>query len=287
MYEYSYIDDLLKLAQEHKKSIAEIVVLSEAEEYDISVDAVKEKMDERIKISHESIVKGLEDATPLKMIEREDRKMEEMQPLVLGEIAHRVVTYALAVSEGNAKMHRVVACPTAGSCGIMPAVTFAVGEIKKATQQNYRDAYFTAAGIGKVIARNACVAGAVGGCQAECGAASAMAAGGVVALLGGTNEQMMESMTMALKNVLGLTCDPIAGLVEVPCVKRNGFFAVHALTAAEMAMAGIKSAVPADQVIRVMYETGRSIPVSLRETSTGGLARTEAAKKIRERLHME
>lgn len=281
MFEYNSIADLLRLAQKNTTTIAQIVIKSEAEEYETTEALVTNKMQQRLDIFAASIKNGLDDEglSTSGMVGTDAKKIETMPPLILGNIAHRALLYALAVSEGNAKMHKIVACPTAGSCGIVPGAVFAVGEAKGADREKYSSAMFTAAGIGNIIAKNACVAGAVGGCQAECGTAAAMAAGAVVDILGGNNEQIVHAATLALKNVLGLVCDPVAELVEVPCVKRNGFHAVHALTAAEMAMAGVKSFIPPDEVITAMYEIGRLIPVSLRETSEGGLAKTPTARE--------
>ncbi|WP_182186395.1 L-serine ammonia-lyase, iron-sulfur-dependent, subunit alpha [Pectinatus frisingensis] len=289
MFEYRTLADLLALAQQHDMSVAQVVLQREAEEYEITKAEVIEKMQMRIKVCADSVKEGLYDQrlSMSGMVGRDAEKIEHMDPLLLGNIGHRALLYALAVSEGNAKMHKIVACPTAGSCGIVPAAVFAVGEAKGANQERYCNAFFTAAGIGNVIAKNACIAGAVGGCQAECGTAAAMAAAAVVDILGGSSEQLMQAATLALKNTLGLVCDPVAELVEVPCVKRNGFYAVHALTAAEMAMAGVKSVIPPDEVVTAMYEIGRMIPVALRETSEGGLAKTPTARTIQKKLqHM-
>jgi L-serine dehydratase len=198
--------------------------------------------------------------------------------------AARAASYALAISEVNANMGLIVACPTAGSCGIVPAALFSAAESLTRDDNALIDALFTAPGIGMVIAENATVAGAVGGCQAECGAAAAMAAGAVVEMAGGTPRQSGEALALALKNMLGLVCDPVAGLVEVPCVKRSAFAAVHALLSAEMALAGIESVIPADEVIDAMYQIGLLMPKSLRETSQGGLAKTLTGIRISQRL---
>ena len=181
-------------------------------------------------------------------------------------------------------MFRIVACPTAGSCGIVPAVLAAVAEEENSTLNDVTRALFTAGAIGRITAENASISGAVGGCQAECGTAAAMAAAAAVDLLHGTTGEMGNAMALAMKNILGLACDPVAGLVEVPCVKRNGFHAVHALVAVEMAMMGIRSVIPPDDVIDAMGRIGRLMPVSLRETSLAGLAMTEEGKHISERL---
>ena len=181
-------------------------------------------------------------------------------------------------------MFKIVACPTAGSCGILPAALIATAEILGKSDEECLRPLFTAAGIGAVVARNASVAGAVGGCQAECGSAAAMAAAAVAELAGSTNEQILHAFALCMKNTLGLACDPVAGLVEVPCVKRNGVYAVMAVTAAEMALAGIKSVIPPDEVIEAMDRIGRNMPVALKETAEGGLAKTRTGMEITKRL---
>lgn len=286
MFEYVSIADLVSLSEKYNTSMAQIVARREAETSEMTETQVTEKMKKRLKVFADSVKEGLDDdsLSMSGMVGGDAAKIEKQEPLVLGNVAHRALLYALAVSEGNAKMHKIVACPTAGSCGIVPAAVFAVGEAKGADIKKYCSAFFTAAGVGNVIAKNACVAGALGGCQAECGTAAAMAAAAVVDILGGTAFQASQALALALKNILGLVCDPVAELVEVPCVKRNGFYAVHALTAAEMAMAGIKSFIPADEVISAMYEIGKMLPVALKETSEGGLAKTPTGKAAQKRL---
>ena len=185
------------------------------------------------------------------------------------------------MGESNACMKRIVAAPTAGACGVLPAVLVPLYEEERVSEDEVIHALYTAAGIGQVIASRAFIAGAAGGCQAEIGAASAMAAGALVFLQGGDEEQISHGAAMALKNLLGLVCDPVAGLVEVPCVKRNVIGAVNALSSADMALAGITSRIPPDQVIDAMKEVGESMHVSLRETGEGGVANTPEARKIK------
>jgi len=204
--------------------------------------------------------------------------------LVGGEPLDTAIALALAVSEVNAAMGRIVAAPTAGSAGVIPAVILTVGERVGATDEQLIDALFTAGGVGQVIAAKATLSGAEGGCQAECGSAGAMAAAAAVQLAGGTPGQCLDAAAIALKGSLGLVCDPVAGLVEVPCIKRNGLSAAVALAAADMALAGIRSVIPADEVIAAMGEVGRALPASLRETSQGGLAATPTGKRLAARL---
>ena len=200
-----------------------------------------------------------------------------------GDAMGRVIAQALQMGESNACMKRIVAAPTAGACGVLPAVLIPLFR----DDPNTIRALFVAAGIGQVIATRASIAGASGGCQAEIGSASAMAAGALVYLRGGSCEQILNAVAMSLKNLLGLVCDPVSGLVEVPCVKRNVIGAVNAMSAADMALAGIQSMIPADQVIDAMKEVGDLMDVSLRETGRGGLAATRRGVEIRERLQGE
>lgn len=201
-----------------------------------------------------------------------------------GEFMDEVIVQAISMAESNACMRRIVAAPTAGSCGVVPAVLLPLCEREHYTQHELLEALYVASGIGAVIAYRASISGAAGGCQAEIGTASAMAAGALVSLRGGTNEQIGHAVAMALKNLMGLVCDPVAGLVEVPCVKRNVIGAVNAISAADMALAGIESRIHIDEVIDAMGEVGRRMPVEFRETALGGLAATPTGKAVKERM---
>ena len=201
-----------------------------------------------------------------------------------GEFMDEVIVQAISMAESNACMRRIVAAPTAGSCGVVPAVLLPLCEREHYTQHELLEALYVASGIGAVIAYRASISGAAGGCQAEIGTASAMTAGALVSLRGGTNEQLGHAVAMALKNLMGLVCDPVAGLVEVPCVKRNVIGAVNAISAADMALAGIESRIPVDEVIDAMGEVGRRMPVEFRETALGGLAATPTGKAVKERM---
>lgn len=198
-----------------------------------------------------------------------------------GPLIGQVMEKALKMGESNACMKRIVAAPTAGSCGVIPAVFLTYQENYQAPEDEMVKALFVAAGIGMVIAQRAFIAGATGGCQAEIGSASAMAAGGLAYLLGGGEEEILHATAMALKNLLGLVCDPVAGLVEVPCVKRNVVGAVNAVTSADMALAGITSRIPADQVIDAMRSIGITMPCALKETGEGGLAATPKGMELK------
>ena len=204
-----------------------------------------------------------------------------------GSFISEVIAQALEMGEANACMHRIVAAPTAGACGVLPAVLVPIYKRQMASDTEITEAMYTAAGIGQVIASRAFIAGAAGGCQAEIGSASAMAAGALVCLRGGGPEQITHAAAMALKNLLGLVCDPVAGLVEVPCVKRNVIGAVNAVSSADMALAGITSRIPPDQVIDAMKEVGESMHISLKETGEGGVANTPEARKIKLNMNLQ
>ncbi len=194
------------------------------------------------------------------------------------------ICYAVATNETNAAMGRVCATPTAGSSGVLPAVLVAAQEKFDKTDEEMVPYLFTAGAIGYVFANNASISGAAGGCQAEVGVASAMAAAALTELAGGSPSQAAHAMAIAIKNMMGLVCDPVAGLVEVPCVKRNAAGAANAFAAAEMALAGVESRIPWDEVIAAMDKVGRAIPVSLRETAGGGLATTKTGKRWKKQL---
>ena len=194
-----------------------------------------------------------------------------------GEFMDEVIVQAISMAESNACMRRIVASPTAGSCGVVPAVLLPLCEREHYTQHELLEALYVASGIGAVIAYRASISGAAGGCQAEIGTASAMAAGALVSLRGGTNEQIGHAVAMALKNLMGLVCDPVGGLVEYPCQNRNAAGVANALIAAELSLSGIRQLIPFDQMLDAMYAVGKRLPAELRETALGGCAATPAA----------
>ena len=201
-----------------------------------------------------------------------------------GDYLTEVIATALSVGESNACMCKIVAAPTAGACGVLPAVLVPLYKQGNIEEEDILKALYVASGIGAVIAFRACIAGAAGGCQAEIGSASAMAAGALTALRGGDAEQIGNAVAMALKNLMGLVCDPVAGLVEVPCVKRNVVGAVNAISCADMALAGVTSRIPVDQVIDCMGDVGRRMPVEFRETALGGLAVTPFGQSVKDKM---
>lgn len=203
---------------------------------------------------------------------------------ILSETAQKIMKYALATSEQNLRMGRIVACPTAGSCGIVPAVLIAFAEDNNISENEQINALITAGEVGRLVANKMALAGAVGGCQAECGVASAMATAALTQMRGGSVKQVVNAVALALKNILGLTCDPVCGLVEIPCVKRNPFLAIHAVTASELAMADIISKIPIDEVVDAMEQTGQLMSPLLKESSQGGLAKTKTAVALEKNI---
>ena len=203
---------------------------------------------------------------------------------LFGKLFEKITTYALATIEENLRMGKIVACPTAGSCAIVPSVLIAASEELNIPEEEQINALITAGEIGRIISNKVALAGAVAGCQAECGVASAMSAGALCQILGGTNDQIFNAVALAMKNLLGLTCDPVCGLVEIPCVKRNPFLAIHAVTAAELALADIKSKIPLDEVIDALEQTGKLMSPTLKESSQAGLAKTKTAIELEKKF---
>lgn len=212
------------------------------------------------------------------------QKRYKSERAMFGSVFEKIIEYALATSEENIRMGKIVACPTAGSCGILPAALVAVSEEFNHSEREQLNALITAGEIGRIISIKVALAGAVAGCQAECGVASAMSAAAVCQMRGGNVSQILNATALALKNLLGLTCDPVAGLVEVPCVKRNPFLAVHSITAVELALSGIESKIPIDEVIDAMEQTGALMSPTLKESSQAGLATTKTALEVQKQV---
>lgn len=283
------IEEMIREAGEKSLPLSEIVIDYEERSSGMSREEILARMRENLQVMKDAAEKGLQqrELTKSGMISDEAGRMANViaqgNSLAGGVVPHAIAK-ALAVATVNATMGKIVAGPTAGSCGIIPGSVLAVAEMKNLDDERLIHGLLTAAGLGTVVARKATLSGAAGGCQAECGVGSAMAAGAIVEMMGGTPEQVSAAFALALKNMLGLVCDPVAGLVEVPCVKRNAMAASHAIAAAEMALAGITSIIPADEVIEAMGEIGDELPRSLKETALGGLAVTPTGKRIAEQF---
>jgi L-serine dehydratase len=264
-------------ANERGMSLSAVFLEEEAQASGRPAEALMATMLERIGVMRQALQRGLgkPQFSRSGLIRGDAHRMGEWiskETSLLGEEFSRLVAAALSVAEVNACMGRIVAAPTAGACGVLPAVLFTVAAHKRWPEEALVRAFFTAGGIGLVIERLASLSGAEGGCQAEVGSASAMAAGALVELAGGTPDQVDHAVAFAMANVMGLICDPVKGLVEVPCVKRNAMGAVNAAACAEMALAGLESVFDADSVIETMGRVGRRIPEEYRETARGGLA---------------
>lgn len=292
MLKYDSIQELIERAREKKVKISELVLADQARELECSIEELVEKMNENIRVMEEAISDSLK--SPRKsatgLSGGDAIKLSEAMlagKTIGGPMLDKILIKALAMAESNACMGRIVAAPTAGSCGILPAVLLTAKEEGKISYSDMVMSMFTAGAIGMVIARRATISGAEGGCQAECGSASAMAAGALVEALGGTPEMVGHACAIALKNVLGLVCDPVAGLVEIPCIKRNAMGGANALVAAELALAGIDSVIPIDEVIDAMRAVGRLMVPSLRETGEGGLAATPTGRELAEKIFGE
>lgn len=247
------------------------------------------RMEAMLAVMEESIAAGLKGPRSKGGLVGGDAKqlqqyIQSQQKTLMGSFIGKAVAYALAVGEANAAMGRIVAAPTAGSSGVLPGILFALKEEYDFSQTQLAKGLVVAGAIGMVIASRASLAGAAGGCQAECGSAGAMAAGAMVVLLGGTATQAGQAVAITIKNMLGLVCDPVAGLVEVPCVKRNAGAVSQAVIAAEMALAGITSVIPVDEVIDAMDSVGQSMHCSLKETAQGGLAVTPTGLELTEKI---
>ena len=283
MISFNSIEELVELAQKANCPISQIVIQWEMENNFVAEEKQRAMMLKNWQVMEESLKRGLTNyEKSVSGLTGGDavKLYAYRQHGYTGEAVLSAAASAVAVSEVNAVMGRIVACPTAGSCGIVPAAIYAAAEKNGNNIDEIVDALFTASGIGMVVEANASIAGAYGGCQAECGTAAGMAAGALVQLAGGTPEMVGNAVALAMKNLLGLACDPVAGLVEVPCVKRNGFIAVHAMVAADMAMAGVQSVIPVDDVIDALNRIGRSMPSSIKETAEGGLATTKTGLRL-------
>ena len=279
--------EIFEKMEEGKKPFWQVVLDTDVEERQVTAEASFEKMRTNWRAMLEAVdtyrgerrsVSGLVGGDGASMAE-----YRESGETLSGDYLSEVIQTALCTGESNACMRKIVAAPTAGACGVLPAVLVPLYRRGTAEEDIVR-ALYVAAGIGAVIGYRACIAGASGGCQAEIGSASAMAAGALTALRGGTAAEIGHAVAMALKNLMGLICDPVAGLVEVPCVKRNVIGAVNAVSCADMALAGIESRVPVDQVIDCMGDVGRRMPVEFRETALGGLAVTPFGQAVKRQM---
>ncbi|WP_312907321.1 L-serine ammonia-lyase, iron-sulfur-dependent, subunit alpha [Tissierella praeacuta] len=286
---FNKADELLRLCNENSKKISEIVIEKEMKSTDISHDELMNRMKDTLTVMKSSANSALD--KEIKSVSGltggDSKKVEDYKNsgnTLTGGIIVSAMAKALSTSEINASMGRIVAAPTAGASGILPSALLSAQEKLKLTDEQIIMGLFTAAGIGEIVAKNATVSGAEGGCQAECGTAAAMAAAAIVEMAGGTPEASFNAASFALVNIMGLVCDPIGGLVEYPCALRNASGVVNALISADLALAGVESLVPFDEVVEAMYKVGKLLPESLRETALGGVATTPTGEILRKKL---
>ncbi len=288
-FNYHSLSSLIQASVQEGCTISRLVLAQQAAQMEQTEEALYRKMEKTYRVMAASIepgcrknlrsTSGLTGGSAYKM-----RQVSEAGKSLTGPLLSGALYRALAVSELNASMGRIVAAPTAGSCGILPAAVLTMEKDRGCSEKDCIMSLFTASAVGMIIANNASLAGAEGGCQAECGSAAAMAAAAITELAGGTPEMAGHAVAIALKNILGLVCDPVAGLVEIPCIKRNASGVAGAFVAAELALAGIESAIPADEVIWAMKKVGDAMSPALKETAEGGLAATPTGKKLHDQV---
>ncbi|MGV3465500.1 MAG: L-serine ammonia-lyase, iron-sulfur-dependent, subunit alpha, partial [Heyndrickxia sp.] len=276
------VAELVELAESQNKKISELMIEQEMEVTGRTREEIFNQMEKSLRVMEEAVERGIKGVTSHSGLTGGDavllQKYIEKGNFLSGETILDAVSKAVATNEVNAAMGTICATPTAGSAGVVPGTLFAVKNKLNPTREEMVHFLFTSGAFGFVVANNAFISGAAGGCQAEVGSAAGMAAAAIVEMAGGTPSQCAHAMAITLKNMLGLVCDPVAGLVEVPCIKRNAMGAANAMVAADMALAGVTSRIPCDEVIDAMYKIGQRMPTALKETAEGGLADTPTGR---------
>lgn len=288
---YRNIKELIEQARDKSEPVWKIILDKEIKLTECSKEQIYEKLNMRYDVMYKSTHKALNEPQVITgdLISGNAKRQydySEQQDTLGGFLINHIMALALSASEVNASMGRICAAPTAGSCGILPAVLIGVSEHYHLSKEETLNGLLTASGIGTVVMNNATVSGAEGGCQAECGVAAAMASAAVVQMLNGTPDMIGDVISLTLMNCMGLICDPVAGLVQLPCAQRNASQAVNAITSADMVLGGMKIPIPADEVIDAMYKVGRQLPVELKETALGGVAATPTGRKLKEKIFM-
>ncbi|EPD52832.1 L-serine ammonia-lyase, iron-sulfur-dependent, subunit alpha [Paenisporosarcina sp. FSL H8-0542] len=282
------VKELVALANSENKLISELMIEQEMLVTRRSREDIMNQMDRNLTVMEEAVEKGLKGVQSTSGLTGGDavllQNYMKKGKTLSGTLLIDAVSKAVATNEVNAAMGTICATPTAGSAGVVPGTLFAVQNQLNPTREEMIRYLFTSGAFGFVVANNASISGAAGGCQAEVGSAAAMAAAAIVEMSGGTPQQCSEAFAITMKNMLGLVCDPVAGLVEVPCVKRNAMGAANALVAADMALAGVTSRIPCDEVIDAMFKIGQTMPTALKETAQGGLAATPTGRALAERI---
>ncbi|MBA2174152.1 L-serine ammonia-lyase, iron-sulfur-dependent, subunit alpha [Halobacillus locisalis] len=283
------VAELVELAESENIQISEVMIRQEMEVKQLTREQVVGQMEKNLDVMEKAIEDGLKGVQSHSGLTGGDavliqNYMKNHTPLS-GHLLMDAVSKAVATNEVNAAMGTICATPTAGSAGCVPGTLFAVKNQLNPTREQMVNYLFTSGAFGFVVANNASISGAAGGCQAEVGSAAGMASAAIVEMAGGTPSQSAQAMAITLKNMLGLICDPVAGLVEVPCVKRNAMGASNAITAADMALAGVTSRIPCDEVIDAMYKVGQRMPSAFRETAQGGLAATPTGRELEAKVY--
>ena len=282
-------EQLNEICISQNKKIYEVAQENMAKDADITIDEVRAFTNRSLFAMKEAIQTGLANKElSLSGMCGQDcdrvQKRFRQTPAIFGKTFEKIITYALATSEENIRMGKIVACPTAGSCGILPSTLVAISEDFDYSERIQIDALITAGEIGRIVSNKVALAGAVAGCQAECGTAAAMSAAAICQMRSGSVSQILNAAALTLKNILGLTCDPVAGLVEVPCVKRNPIMAVLSITAVELALSGVESKIPIDEIIDAMEQTGALMSPTLKESSQAGLATTKTGLEVQKKV---
>ncbi|TVP87950.1 MAG: L-serine ammonia-lyase, iron-sulfur-dependent, subunit alpha [Alkalicoccus sp.] len=282
-------EDLVQKAEQEDIKISEVMIRQEMKVHDRSREDIYNQMERNLDVMERAVNRGITESvrSVSGLTGGDGKKLHEYMMLndtLSGNLTMDAVAKAMSTNEVNAAMGTICATPTAGAAGVVPGTLFAVKEKLNPSRDEMIRYLFVSGAFGFITANNASISGAAGGCQAEVGSATGMAAAAIVEMAGGTPRQSAQAMAMALKNMLGLVCDPVAGLVEVPCVKRNAFGASHALVAADLALAGIESRIPCDEVIDAMYRIGENMPTALKETGDGGLAATPTGNRYKKEI---
>ena len=285
---YNSLKGMLTEVANFNGDLAELIIENEILKFETTREEVMAAMKVRREIMASSTKTAIDKSDSLKGTFISGIAKSQMSyasgSTLCGELINKTMARALSASEVNAAMGKICAMPTAGSCGIVPAVLESLGDVLDISEETLIKAYIVASGMGALVVENATVSGAEGGCQAECGVAAAMASAAAVYLKGGTASQSIEAFSISLINIMGLVCDPVAGLVQIPCAQRNASQAVNALLSADLALGGMKCGINADEVIESMYRVGKLMPVQHRETSLGGIAVTDSAKEFEKKL---
>ena len=281
---YHNFADMLSIAEEQKTTLWRVILQNEIKHSDLSEKEIFENLEKHWKVMDRSAHKALENPqqTALNLISgvtADQNRYAEQKGGICGRMINKAMAYALSSSEVNASMGKICAAPTAGACGILPAVLLTLKDELQLDDRKLLQGLLTASGVGAIFMKNATVAGAEGGCQAECGVAAAMAAAAAVELSGGTPRQALYAVCFTMMNCMGLVCDPVAGLVQVPCAQRNASQTVNALLSADLALGGMVSIITPDEIVESMLKVGRQLPSALRETAKGGIAVTESGRK--------